>query len=185
MWMAYWFWEYPETQFSVFKLLSWRAKHESLNKHISSVSKNLPWMPVVENTAAPWGISCIFSPPQHTVEFGGLWFRAYPKISAWKSSFCPGRPMLNWVLTSGDCVTAGNFWFCFAHKSRRITSSETHLTRLLLLYCPLLNPYCGLHLPARWEIRQSRDSPPYCTESCVRVRDNEWVNMTSCISLLL
>lgn len=96
---------------------------------------------------------------------------AYPKISAWKSSFCPGRPMVNWALTSRDCVTAGNFWFCFVHKSRRITSSENHLTRLLLLCCPLLNPYSWLHLPARWKIQQSRDSLSYyarvtcCTET--------------------
>lgn len=132
-------------------------------------------MPVVENTAAPRGISCIFSPPQHAVEFGGLWFRAYPKISAWKSSFCPGRPVLNCVLTSRDCVTAGNFWFCFVHKSRRITSSETHLTRLLLLYCPLLNPYSGLHLSARWVIRQSGHSLPFTTLSHVSGTMSEWI----------
>lgn len=85
------------------------------------------------------------------------------EISDWKSSFCPGRPMVDWALTSRDCVTAGNFWFCFVHKSRRITSSENHLTRLLLLCCPLLNPNNRLHLPDGWKIQQSRDSPSYCT----------------------
>lgn len=138
------------------------------------MSPHLQWMPILANAAAPWGISCIFSPPQHTVEFEGLCFRAYPEISAWKSSFCPGRPMVNSALTSRDCVTAGNFWFCFVHKSRRITSSETHLTRLLLLCCPLLNSYSGLHLPARWEIQQSRDSLSYYTESCAVQR--QWAS---------
>lgn len=43
-----------------------------------------------------------------------LRFRAYPKISAWKSSFCP-RETPWWSELSAatcDCVTAGNFWFC-------------------------------------------------------------------------
>lgn len=120
-------------------------------------------MPIVANITAPWGVSTIFSTPQHTVEFEGLCFRAYPRISAWKSSFCPGRPRVHWALPNRDCVTAGNFWFCFVHRSRRITTSETHLTRLPLLRCPLLNPYSGLHLLARWEIQQCRDSPSYYT----------------------
>lgn len=92
------------------------------------------------NREAQWGISCIFSTPRHTAEFESLCFRAYPRISAWKSSFCPGRPRVHWALPNRDCVTAGNFWFCFVHRSRRITSSGTHLTRLPLLRCPPLNP---------------------------------------------
>lgn len=139
------------------------AAPASLNHHIGSMSTDLKWMPIIVNTTAPWGISCIFSTPQHTAEFEGLGFRAYPWISAWKSSFCPGRPRVHWALPNRDCVTAGNFWFCFVHKSRRITSSETHLTRLPLLRCPLLNPYSGFHLLARWEIQQCRDSRFYST----------------------
>lgn len=37
---------------------------------------------IVVSTTAPWGIPC--------TESEGLCFRAYPWISAWKSSFCPG-----------------------------------------------------------------------------------------------
>ena len=96
-----------------------------------------------------------------------------PEISAWKSSFCPGRPRVHWALPNRDCVTAGNFWFCFVHRSRRITSSETHLTRLHLLGCPLLNPYSGLHLPARWEIQRCRDSGSDYTEAAQRTH-RQW-----------
>lgn len=123
-------------------------------------------MPVIVNTTSPWGISCILSARQHTAEFEGLSFRAYPRISAWKSSFCPGRPREHWALPNRDCITAGNFWFCFVHRSRRITSSETHLTRLSPLGCPLLNPYGGLHLPAIWEIQQWRDSLVLLCQGC-------------------
>lgn len=77
----------------------------------------------------------------------GLCFWAYPRISAWKSSFCPRRPRVHWALPNRDCVTPGNFWFCFVHRSRRIPSSGTHLTRLPLLGCPPLNSYSGLNLP--------------------------------------
>lgn len=121
------------------------------NQHFGTVSTNLQQMPIVANTTAPWGISCIFSTPQHTVEFEDLCFRAYLEISAWKSSFCPGRPWVHWALPNRDCVTAGNFWFCFVHRSRRITSSETHLTRLPLLPCPLLNPCRRIAPPSQME----------------------------------
>lgn len=85
----------------------------------------------------------------------GLCFRAYPQISAWKSSFCPGRPRVHWALPNRDCVTSGNFWFCCVHRSRRITPSETHLTRLHSHQCPLLILSSVFHLPGSGE-RDSR-----------------------------
>lgn len=65
-------------------------------------------MPIIASVAAPWGISCIFSTPWHT-ELEGL--GAYPRINAWKSSFCPERSRVHRVLPKRDCVTAGTFDF--------------------------------------------------------------------------
>lgn len=151
--------------------LSGRAQPASLNHHTGTPSTNLQRMPLTVNTTGPWGISCISSTAWHTTELEGLCFRAYPRISAWKSSFCPGRPRVHWALPNRDCVTAGNFWFCFVHRSRRITSSGTHLTRLPLLHCPLLNPYSGFHLPAKWKLQQWRDSLVLIYRGCLWHRD--------------
>lgn len=47
---------------------------------------------------------------------------------------------------------------------------ETHLTCLLLLRCPLLNPFREMHPPARWETQLSRDSLSYYIELCAAQR---------------
>lgn len=59
--------------------------------------------------------------------------------------------MLYWALPCRDCVTAVNFWFYLVYRSRRITPSEPHLTRLFLFFTvPWSTPSAGWNLLARW-----------------------------------
>lgn len=128
---------------------------------------------------------------QHTVRLGGLYSSVYPQINAWKSSFCPVRPSVHWALPIRDCASAGNFFgFCFVHTDRRITSSETHLTRLPLPCCPQMNPNSRFHLPANGKCSRAGILNPYYAGVCSLYETQraqghaERVNLTSRISLM-
>lgn len=71
-----------------------------------------------------------------------------------------GDPTLNRGLTSGDCDTAGNFWFCFVHKSRRIMNIHRDPPETSPNFS--LVPRWTCAATVKWRTQRSRDSLSDC-----------------------
>lgn len=96
----------------------------------------------------------------------GSWDELILRLVPGKVHSVLGDPTLNRAPTSGDCVTAGNFWFCFVHKSRRIMyilRDPPDLAAFPLVPCWTCTADCTP--TGRWKTQQSRDSLSYYTRA--------------------